>query len=103
MFGRYLCNATASEEAFNFSLAFATVQWIQEVLGAYGSTSSNFSAIAQGLSSLKEVVSLTTGTALFNIWRATRFDQPLSLHDGKVAELESADRRFGNVVEDKSK
>ncbi|KAH9891844.1 midasin [Cubamyces lactineus] len=101
MFGRYLRNASASGEAFNFSLAFATVKWIEEVLGAYENTSFDFSGIAQGLSNLKEVVSLSTGMALFDLWRATRLDQPLSLHDSKVAELEKADRRFGVVVEDK--
>ncbi|KAI0328990.1 midasin [Cubamyces sp. BRFM 1775] len=100
-FGRYLRKATASEGAFNFSLAFAAIQWIEQALGAYESTSCDFSGIAQGLSSLKEVVSLTTGTALFDLWRATRLDQPQSLHDGKVAKLESADRRVGDVVEDK--
>ncbi|KAI0373653.1 midasin [Pilatotrama ljubarskyi] len=95
--GRYIQAAMQSGGSFDFSLAYAALEWIEQVINGPHSASA-FTAITRAVSNLKGVVSLSTGFGLINIWRTMWPRKTGPSHDDMM-ELENADRR--SAVHDK--
>ncbi|KAI0357543.1 midasin [Trametes cingulata] len=90
--GRYLQTATQSGGSFDFSRAYATLEWIEQVVNTAHSAASVFTTITPAISSLRDVVSLSTGVGLIDLWRTMWPKQTGLLHGDKVMALEDADR-----------
>lgn len=101
-FGRYLQGAARVEGTFDFSLAFAVIEWIEQAVNARHPTSDVFSDVFRGVARVKEVVSLSTGIGLIGIWRRMWPRRAAASNAEQVAELENADRRLSGAVLDTS-
>ncbi|KAI0631943.1 midasin [Trametes polyzona] len=99
-YGRYLQGATRTEGTFDFSLAFATLEWIEEAIGISSSASASIREVSHAASRLREVVSLSTGTGLIDIWRRMWPKLRDSPSEGKLTELEDAARRLSGSSQD---
>ncbi|KAL1950443.1 hypothetical protein VTO73DRAFT_5567 [Trametes versicolor] len=99
-FGRYLQGAARVEGTFDFSLAFAVIEWIEQAINARHPTSEVFVDVSRGVTRVKEVVSLSTGIGLISIWRRLWPGRVATSNGEHVAELESADRRLSGAVLD---
>lgn len=99
-FGRHLQGATLLEGSFDFSLAFAVIEWIEQAVNGLRAVPAAFDEISRGVSSVKEVVSLSTGTGLIDIWRNMSPRHPAAPHSDKMTELEKADRHLSSFGRD---
>lgn len=97
-FGRYLQGATRVEGTFDFSLAFAVIEWIEQAVNVRRPTSDVFADVSRGVARVKEVVSLSTGIGLIDIWRSMWPRRAAKLNGEQVSELENADRRLCGAV-----
>ncbi|KAI0769070.1 midasin [Trametes elegans] len=95
-FGRFLQNAASSAGTFDFSLAFAISEWIHDALSGDRHSSGALSEVSRGLASLQEVVSLSSGTGLLDIWRTLSFERVDPSQKLRVDDLEDAARRLGS-------
>lgn len=102
-FGRYLQRATQAEGTFDFSLAFAVIEWIEQAVNARHATSGVFTDVSRGVARVKEVVSLSTGIGLIDIWRKMWPRRAAASNGEQVAELEDTDRCLSGAVLDISK
>ncbi|KAI0667730.1 midasin [Trametes maxima] len=99
-FGRYLQEAIGSGATFDFSLAFAVVGWIDQTIVGRSVASATFSGVSVALTSLKNIVSLSKGLGLIDIWRALWPGAPVHTHEDKIAELDRIDRHLVSATHD---
>ncbi|KAH9851719.1 midasin [Lenzites betulinus] len=92
--GRYLQGATKVEGAFDFSLAFAIVDWIEQIVIGFRDSHPVFTELSHGVARLREVVSLSTGAGLIDIWRKMSPQPSTVLRDAQILDLECADRHL---------
>ncbi|KAI8971187.1 midasin [Trametes punicea] len=98
--GRFLQGATRVAGSFDFSLALATVELVEQVINSCQPASAALLDVAHAASTLKEAVSLSTGTGLFDIWRKMWPEQPEAdpLRGEELSKLEEMDRRLGDAT-----
>ncbi|OSD02514.1 midasin [Trametes coccinea BRFM310] len=97
-YGRFLQSATPASGSFDFSLALAVVEWMEEALSVNQSTPDTLVEVARAVSHLREAVSLSTGTGLFDLWRNLWPEQPDPHSGDMLAKLENAARSVRNVA-----
>ncbi|CDO69902.1 hypothetical protein BN946_scf184884.g61 [Trametes cinnabarina] len=95
-YGRFLQGASPSAESFDFSLALAVVEWMEQVFSIHD-RSSTLVDISRAASNLKAVVSLSTGTGLFDMWRKLSPEQTCSTQGDMLLRLEDAARGLADV------
>ena len=93
-YGRFLCNATQSPETFDFSLAYAIVDWIRTSISKSQEASCGVSEVVSGVNAFESVISMTSGKGLTEIWRGLSAGTSSSADGGMVQHLDSADRRL---------
>ena len=98
-FGRFLGNAAQSSTTFDFSLAIAISGWIRQAVRDAISQSS-FSGVVQNAANLEDVISLTSGVAMTEIWSA--LTNTSSTDVSCVAQLDATDRRLRPTFTDPS-
>ena len=103
-FGRFLHQSIQSETTFNFSLAFATLEWIRQLLRLPLAieASSEFATITDSFQELEKSMSLTSGLGLTDLWRTWSSGVSLApSNESKIAMLEKESRRLlhslGNI------
>ena len=94
-YGRFLSNATQSPETFDFSLAYAIVDWIRTTISKSQGASRGISEVVSSVNALENVISMTSGKGLTEIWRRLSAGVSSSADGGgMVQHLDSADRRL---------
>lgn len=98
-FGRFLRQSVQSATTFNFSLAFAIVEWIRQALRPSTEVSPKFIDIADSFRTLDQTMSLTSGLALTELWKTWYSEVPLtSSNEGQIAMLEKGSRRLAPLL-----
>ena len=99
-FGRFLRQSVQSITTFNFSLAFAIVEWIRRALRPSTEVSPKFIDITDSFQALDKAMSLTSGLALTELWKAWSSGVPLASSDkGQIAVLEKGSRRLAPLLD----
>ncbi|KAI0822070.1 midasin [Trametes gibbosa] len=93
-FGRYLQGATEVEGTFNFSLAFAVVDWIQQSVNEFHSSQAIFTELSTAVARLKDAVSLSTGIGLIDLWMKLSLQCVGLSNHVEIDNLERADRHL---------
>ncbi|KAH9924312.1 midasin [Epithele typhae] len=89
-FGRFLRQAIDISVTFDFSLAFAMVEWFRQALATTTSDALGLRSIVDGVKALEETVSLTSGLALTDLWQALSIPIAIDRTGGKITALECA-------------
>ncbi|KAI9068715.1 midasin [Trametes sanguinea] len=97
-YARFLQSAMPNSGAFDFSLALAVVEWMEDALNVNQAAPDALVEVACALSDLRETVSLSTGTALLDLWRKLWPEQPDPLQGETLAKLENAARGVRDVT-----
>ncbi len=101
-YGRFLCNATQSPETFDFSLAYAIVDWIRTTISAPWETSRSVSEVVRGVNALEGVISMTSGKGLTEVWRGLSSGISSRADGSMMKHLDSVDRRLHRSPDDSS-
>ncbi|TBU59248.1 midasin [Dichomitus squalens] len=99
-YGRFLRHAVQFPETFDFSLAFAIVEWIRKALQHSQGRSQGVSEVAQRINALEGIVSLTSGSCLVEIWRTLSSGIPPDADGSMTRHLDDADRRLHRFSND---
>ena len=100
--GRFLGSAMQSPEAFDFSLAYAIVDWIRKPLSNASVVPDSISDVVKGVNLLENTICLTSGSGLVEIWRALSSGCSPDVDGTMIAHLENADRRLRQCSGDMS-
>ena len=101
-YGRFLRHAVQSPETFDFSLAYAIVEWIRKALSNAQSGSQTVAEVVQGVNALEAIISLTSGGGLVEIWRTLSSGSPLDADGTMTKHLGECERRLRRSSDDSS-
>ncbi|KAI1794980.1 midasin [Ganoderma leucocontextum] len=99
-YGRFLCNATQSPETFDFSLAYAIVDWIRTTVSGSQEGSGGVSEVVSGVNALEGVISMTSGKGLTEVWKALSSGSSSDADGSMIKHLDNVDRRLRRSSDD---
>ena len=88
--GRFLRSSIASSPAFDFSLVFEIIQRLQHALRVSSGAELYFAGIGDSLKALENIVSLSSGKGLIDLWKTFSGPVPGKIGRDKISALVKA-------------